>query len=136
MCILISRNRKSIPPAFLISEMPVTGARNAQYNVATVYHEVFHVYLCKTFPTDQSGRILVPPQHEYIANSSVTTLTSALTNQFHGMSFTEANALAWEGLKDTSLWNIKTDTEKYNINVINTLHQDKERYDRIGTYCN
>lgn len=110
--------------------------KSEQYNVATVYHEVFHAYLRKMFPTDQSGRILVPPQHEYIANHFVTMLTSALTSQFLGMSFTEANALAWGGLKETSLWNIKTDTEKYNINFISTLHQDKERYDRIGTYCN
>lgn len=65
-----------------------------QYALATVYHEIVHAELRKLFPESPTGKILVPSQHEYMAQNYVNKLSAALKSVFPNLSDADALALS------------------------------------------
>jgi len=110
--------------------------RSEQYAVATIYHEIVHAELRKLFPENDQGKILIPPQHEYMAQNYVNKLTAALKSVFSGLSDADAWALSWGGLKQTSFFDLLSEANKTLIGETLMKYSDKERYDKLGTYCN
>jgi len=112
--------------------------RSDEYNYATIYHEVIHAYLRSRFPENQEGQIILPPQHETMANDFVVKLTAALTSQFLDLSYADARALAWTGLKDTTAWALLPETEKTDLNSRVAYYMDKDNHESVkkGHYCN
>lgn len=114
----------------------VAGIRSEQYAVSTIYHEMVHAELRKLFPEDSHGKILIPSQHEYMAQNFVDKITASLKSVFPNLSDTDAWALSWGGLKQTSFFDLLTDANKTLIGETLMKYSDKDRYDKLGSYCN
>lgn len=113
--------------------------RSKEYIVATVYHEILHAYILTKFTTIVNNKILIPNNHEMIANNYVALLTGALRSAFPDLTLNEAWALSWGGLEDTSFYNSKlNDSERATITDINNRHQKKSTliFNPLGTFCN
>lgn len=57
---------------------------------------------------------------------------SAFTN----LSDADAWALSWGGLKQTSFYDLLSDANKTLIGETLMKYSDKDRYDKLGSYCN
>lgn len=80
----------------------------------------------------------MPPQHETMANDFIVKLIAALTGQFLDLSYADARALAWTGLKDTTAWALLPDTEQTDLNSRVAYYMDKDNHESVkkGHYCN
>ncbi|MCZ4244565.1 hypothetical protein [Pedobacter punctiformis] len=114
----------------------VAGIRSEQYAVSTIYHEMVHAELRKLFPEDSQGKILIPSQHEYMAQNFVDKIMASLKSVFPNLSDTDAWALSWGGLKQTSFFDLLSDANKTMIGETLMKYSDKDRYDKLGSYCN
>ncbi|MBE9597984.1 hypothetical protein [Pedobacter sp. MC2016-24] len=92
-----------------------------EYRVAVFFHEVLHAYLAALFVADPS---VLPnlPDHDTIAYNYVTVLSLNL-HYMYGLDIDEANALAWEGLRETAFWDLRPESIKNNITAINQDHR-------------
>ncbi|MEO6915244.1 MAG: hypothetical protein ABI151_05875 [Chitinophagaceae bacterium] len=97
-----------------------------EYTARTMYHEVIHAYLNTT------GMISSLQQHNEIAGSYLSCMTSALMRSFPSIGFNKANALAWGGLETTSAWSALSQSEKDAINIENNYQHAGVH----GTNCN
>jgi hypothetical protein len=110
--------------------------RSKEYILSTVYHEVLHAYLFSKYPKDGSGRLIMPDQHETMANNYVSLMTDALKLAYPNISNQEAWALSWGGLQETPFYTSKLSSEERSeIESINNKHR-KSASNRLGTYCN
>lgn len=114
----------------------VAGIRSEQYAVSTIYHEMVHAELRKLFPEDSQGKILIPSQHEYMAQNFVDKITASLKSIFPNLSDADAWALSWGGLKQTSFFGLLSDANKTMIGETLMKYSNKDRYDKLGSYCN
>ncbi|MCZ4225439.1 hypothetical protein [Pedobacter rhodius] len=95
-----------------------------------------HAELRKLFPEDSQGKILVPAQHEYMAQNFVDKIKTSLKSLFPTLSDPDAWALSWGGLKQTSFFDLLSNENKIMIGEILMKYSDKDRYDKLGSYCN
>lgn len=98
-----------------------------EFTAATIYHEVLHAYLRTTGLT---GKL----EHESsIANNYQSSIVAALQEAFPGLSYENANALAWGGLEETDAFNRLPQIQRQNFTEINNyFHAATPGY---GTKC-
>lgn len=89
-----------------------------EYIVATVYHEVLHAALL------YDGLVGAEAHEETIANGYIDRLTSALLENFPGLSADEARRLSWGGLEWTKAYNNLSTAEKAAIEDVNENHKN------------
>lgn len=104
-----------------------------EYNVATIYHELLHVYL---------GYILPPPSlrqedHQQIANEYLAVLSESLQSIFPNLSHSDAINLAWGGLEQTPSYSLLPDNRKLEIEKTNFSYKNMSgnNGEKKGTYC-
>ncbi|AMP97250.1 hypothetical protein AY601_0283 [Pedobacter cryoconitis] len=129
-------NLNDLTISFNTDKMP---NNSLEYNVATVYHEVLHAYLNALYGPDIPGNpMLVPVQHEYIADNYVKMLTKDLMSIFPTLLESDARNLAWGGLQNTNLFNRLAPSAKSDFIKINTLYSTKPTTANTqskGSYC-
>lgn len=110
---------------------------SSEYNVATIYHELLHVYLFDLFGQPQPGVSLNINQHNYIADNYLGMLTSTLMSIFPSMTVTDAINLSWGGLEGTSAYDLLPLSRKAEINQTNSNYNNKTNSTgtKKGTYC-
>lgn len=128
--------RTSVMTSLITFNTDVSVIRSEQYAVATIYHEMVHAELRKLFPQDADGKIIIPSQHEYMAQNFVNKIEASIKSVFPDLSDADAQALSWGGLKQTSFFDLLTDANKTLIGETLMKYSDKDRYDKLGTYCN
>lgn len=99
-----------------------------EFIAKVIYHEVLHVHLGGSLNSD----------HQTMATNYVAPMAQTLTSLFPSLSFTEAQALSWSGLKDTNAWNTFGDAGKDQILGVATQHKNlNNNYNhQYGTSCN
>jgi len=121
--------------AFNTSLLPL---KSKEYIVSTIYHEVLHAYLGNLFTYDTNGNYIIPSQHEQIVYNYLNMLSSDLKAIFPNLSETDARALSWGGLQRTSKWAMLTQTQRTEIEAIQTQYSTKTSTNSItskGSYC-
>lgn len=128
-------NLHDIYISFNTNTMP---SHSQEYNVATVYHEILHAYFDILYGIPKPGNpMLVPDQHEYIADNYINMLTKDLMSIFPNLSENDARNLSWGGLQNTNLFNRLAPSTQNEIVKINTLYSTKSTNTAIskGSYC-
>ena len=95
-----------------------------------------HAELRKLFPESPLGVFLIPSQHDYMAENHVNKITASLKSIFPNLSDGDARSLSWAGLKQTSFFDLLSDANKTLIGETLMKYSDKDRYDKLGSYCN
>ncbi|MDQ1090203.1 hypothetical protein [Siphonobacter sp. SORGH_AS_1065] len=104
-----------------------------EYIAATIYHEVLHSYLRDT-------GILRDTHHNLMANNFVIPMADALRGLFPNLSQSDAEALAWGGLQETTAWKEfeKVDLMRTRaIAIVNQQYKNKKNSykKQHGHYC-
>lgn len=81
------------------------------------------------------GKILIPSQHEYMAQNYVDKLSASLKSVFPNLLDNDTMALAWAGLKQTSFFDLLSEANKTLIGETLMRYSDKDTYDKLGAYC-
>lgn len=100
-----------------------------EFTTATIYHEIIHAYLRTKGVEDKIT------QENTIANTYQLQIKSALMSLFPSLDPTEATALSWGGLSDTTAWSIyqtANPTDALNLLSLNAQHRVLTK----GTGCN
>lgn len=121
------RNAETIGNSITLNSTALANA-SQEFIAKVIYHEVLHVYLGGSLNSD----------HQTMAANYVSPLMNTLTSLFPNLSFTDAQALSWSGLKDTNAWSGFSQIGKNEIFGIATQHKNLNNgYNhQYGTSCN
>ncbi|MEA5406089.1 hypothetical protein VB776_24330 [Arcicella sp. DC2W] len=102
-----------------------------EYIAVTMMHEIIHAQLSAQ---GKMGNLL---NHIEMANSYINPMARALMF-IYLLNETDAKALAWGGLHETTAWNQLTESERTNITLINSKYKNLNgtRQNSPGTHCN
>lgn len=120
-------NAQTVGNVITLNNVALANA-SQEFIAKVIYHEVLHVYLGGGVNSD----------HQTMASNYVNPLTQTLTSLFPNLSYTDAQALSWSGLKETNSWDAFGQAGKDQIFAIATRHKNlNNSYDhQHGTSCN
>lgn len=105
----------------------VLAGASQEYKTAVIYHEILHAYFHKL------GGLFNGVHHAAMASSYTNMLKNVLMARFPNLSAVNASALAWNGLHDTVMWDLRPDASQ--IDYLN-IEYSYTKHGTAGSRCN